>query len=911
MPVTQRFRNVTLGGAFVCVALVLGAMLSTSSAFGDSASRSYVVVVKDDVAHPANLAHRHEANRGAEVTHVYGVALKGYSAELTPGQVKAIEKDPNVRYVESDGVISPKGQAVGNQLKRVYANTSQLHIDENDVPADRVNADIAILDTGVYAHPDLNIVSRVVCVGGGGGCKPGQPNDDTAGHGTHVAGDAAAIDNGIGAVGTAPGARIWSVKVVNKMGHIGYDEVGMSLGGAVGQNTDLQDGNALMSDAIAGINYVTAHSSEIEVANMSFACATPEWGCARTALAEAIATSVNNGVVWVAAAGQEGQGVAANNFYKIRHYPALLSDVITVSAMADYDGLPGSLSNANACPHEKGEHDDRLMGDAIGLGEEDDFAPLGSNYGPEVDIAAPGSCVFSTWSPNVNFNSYDIPYKAEYGFMNGSSVASALVAGAAADIAAQYNPNDRAGVTQVRNILINSGNYNWEDLAPVGDGGAYISPDGVKEPLLDMRFGPPSVTTGGVENVTTSSAKLLGWLNPNGGTTNFYFQYGTTASYGASVPAPPGWSAGSGTSAFLASYDLSGLAPATTYHYRLVASNVLGTVTGADQTFTTAGLSGLPAPAAVISGGQPYVYYGLANGEMKQLRFNGTSWVGTNYGTSVAFVGTPSAVATSDGSRRVFYRGSDNALHEWWINGSNWSEAQWGADGAMGGDPSAVVAPDGTRYVYFRAADGSMRQWRIASATNWNESTYGATGALSGTPSAVAMADGSRRVFYRGTDNALHEWWINGPDWNLAQWGSTGVMASNPSAVVTTAGTRYVYFKGANGHMRQWRITSPTDWHEDEYGATIQMAGTPSAVAMADGSRRVFYRAADNSLHEWWISGANWSNAPWGSAEAMGGEPAAITGSATGRDAYYRARNGLINRWGLSGANYSLESSIG
>jgi hypothetical protein len=102
--------------------------------------------------------------------------------------------------------------------------------------------------------------------------------------------------------------------------------------------------------------------------------------------------------------------------------------------------------------------------------------------------------------------------------------------------------------------------------------------------------GPPAVATGGTSNLTPSSATLAGTVDPSGGATSYQFQYGTTAAYGASLPEA---SAGSVAEAEGVVAGLSGLAPGTAYHYRLVATNAAGTTYGADQTFTT--------PAAPVS----------------------------------------------------------------------------------------------------------------------------------------------------------------------------------------------------------------------------------------------------------------------------------------------------------------------
>jgi hypothetical protein len=96
---------------------------------------------------------------------------------------------------------------------------------------------------------------------------------------------------------------------------------------------------------------------------------------------------------------------------------------------------------------------------------------------------------------------------------------------------------------------------------------------------------PPAVSTDGAGAVTLESATLLGTVNPHGSpTTDVHFEYGQTTAYGTTAPVagPIGGATPSSVQA-----PVAGLAPATTYHFRLVASNAEGTTTGSDRTFTT------------------------------------------------------------------------------------------------------------------------------------------------------------------------------------------------------------------------------------------------------------------------------------------------------------------------------------
>jgi phosphodiesterase/alkaline phosphatase D-like protein len=113
--------------------------------------------------------------------------------------------------------------------------------------------------------------------------------------------------------------------------------------------------------------------------------------------------------------------------------------------------------------------------------------------------------------------------------------------------------------------------------------------------------GPPSVQTGSAQSIGPDAAVVTGALDTRGRSTSWWFQYGTSTSYGKSTPAR---SAGSAAGTQRPSTTLGGLAPATTYHYRLVAKSDAGTTTGADATFTTAGVTLTVATRQVVYGGR-------------------------------------------------------------------------------------------------------------------------------------------------------------------------------------------------------------------------------------------------------------------------------------------------------------------
>jgi len=430
---------VVLAVGVLLVTVVLG---STAALAGDTA-QSYIVVLRPGTQDVPGVAAALAGAHGGRVGFVYEDALRGFSMTMSPRAAAALARNPMVAYVEADAAVSIAAQTIPTGIQRIFADDNpNLYID--GVDDYRVDVDVAVIDTGVdFQHPDLNVAGGVNCTGSIFLAKCVAGGDDDHYHGTHVAGSIAALDNGVGVVGVAPGARIWAVKVLNSKGS-GYT-----------------------SWIVAGINWVAANASTIEVANMSL-------GGSGYSQAEydAIQGAVNKGVVFAVAAGNSDDN--ADDYS-----PSAFSNVLTVSALADFDGLAGGLGS----PTCRTDQDDTLA----------DF----SNWGPEVDVAAPGVCILST---------YPIE-KGTYGTISGTSMASPHAAGALALLASASNPSNATDVYNLYNQVKNAGNYTWTD-----DSG-----DGIQEPLLDVSntvtfapvlvevATPPPTTTTTTTTTTTST----------------------------------------------------------------------------------------------------------------------------------------------------------------------------------------------------------------------------------------------------------------------------------------------------------------------------------------------------------------------------------------------------------------------
>ena len=418
------------------------------------AAGRYIVLLRDDADVQA-VVGRQRARNGVEAIRSFDRAVRGFSAKLDRGQRAALLKDPSVVAVVPDEVVELQAQTTPNGVTRVGGKRSATAaIDGVD---QRVNADVAIVDTGVSRHSDLNVA-------GGYNCSSSTRSawQDGNGHGTHVAGTVAALDNSYGVVGIAPGARVWAVKILN------------------------DDGYGLLSWYVCGLDWIArqvdpndASRPLIESVNMSVA----KWGADDKAcgtasddiLHAAICRVVGKGITVVAAAANDSGSAT-------KRVPAAYNEVITVSALADSDGKAGGLGG-NSC-WSWGTYD-----------KDDTFADF-SNYGFDVDIMASGKCIWST-----------LPGE-RYGYSSGTSMAAPAVAGA---VALYKATRPTATPAEVKEALQYLGNLSWNTAT---------DPDSTHEKLLDVsRIGklgtftvssavvPPLSETGGTVTIPVTLAR--------------------------------------------------------------------------------------------------------------------------------------------------------------------------------------------------------------------------------------------------------------------------------------------------------------------------------------------------------------------------------------------------------------------
>ncbi|MDF1545366.1 MAG: S8 family peptidase [bacterium] len=304
----------------------------------------------------------------AALTAAGGSILKEYKhvpavyVSIPTSARNALERNPNVLYVEQEMMRDYIAQTLDWGVDRtdadyVWANSSYTGTAIN----------VGILDSGGdMDHPDLTWA-------GGYSATDSDPTywEDKVGHGTHVAGIISADNNDIGVVGVAPDCNVYAVQV----------------GGRRLSTLDIIEG----IDWVIATHYDADPNNDIHVINMSFG------GGGSDAEEAALISADNEGILCIAAAGNESGAVSA---------PANYACVMAIASSASGD-----------------------------------IFSYFSNYGPEIELIAPGSSIYSTYK------------RGRYATMSGTSMACPMVVGAAA---LAWSAHPTYTNTQMRDLLKNT-----------------------------------------------------------------------------------------------------------------------------------------------------------------------------------------------------------------------------------------------------------------------------------------------------------------------------------------------------------------------------------------------------------------------------------------------------------------------
>jgi hypothetical protein len=255
------------------------------------------------------------------------------------------------------------------------------------------------------------------------------------------------------------------------------------------------------------------------------------------------------------------------------------------------------------------------------------LAPPGVVTGAASSISATGA----TLNGSVDANGRPTTWYFEYGTSTSYGTKTAVKSASGANAAA---------VSAAIGGLQAGRTYHFR-LVATSDGGSTTGSD-----ATFRTSGPPSASTDAPSSITPTTAKLNGTVTPNGLSTTWYIEYGTTTSYGTKTSAK---SAGSGSSGVKESVSVTHLKTATTYHYRIVASNSAGTTRGADRAFSTS------LPPGVQTGAAQSVGVGTATltGSVDPRGRSTTWWF--EYGTTASYGSKTStqSAGSSSGAKSI------------------------------------------------------------------------------------------------------------------------------------------------------------------------------------------------------------------------------------------------------------------
>ena len=344
--------------------------------------------------------------------------------------------------------------------------------------------------------------------------------------------------------------------------------------------------------------------------------------------------------------------------------------------------------------------------------------------GPVSAVGPTSATVSGTVNPGGQSTSWYVEYGTSTSY--GSQSASASAGAGSANVA----------VSRALSGLASGTTYHYRVVATNG-AGTSRGADGIF-----TTSAAPAVVTGAATSVTPTSATLNGSVDPNGRATTWFFEYGTSTSYGTRTAAKD---AGSGGSAVAVSAAVANLARGRVYHYRLVATSDAGTSRGADQTFSTTGAPAVTTDAA-------------SSVTPTSARLNGTitpngqstSWY-FDYGTSTSYGARTAVKNAGSGTRATRVNASVTRLrtgvtYHYRLVATNASGTTVGRDRTFSTALQPVVRTDAARDATATTATltGSVDP-RTRATTWWFE--YGtSTGYGSQTPSRSAGSGSARAV---------------------------------------------------------------------------------------------------------------------------------------------------------------------
>lgn len=218
--------------------------------------------------------------------------INARSARIPAARIDALMKNPHVLSVHEDLIIQILGKPAKPPVTQPAETTPWgiTAIRADEVAANGAGIKVGILDTGIDgSHPDL--AGRVF--GGKNLINSTKSYKDDNGHGTHVAGTVAAVDNTIGVIGVGPEIQLYALKALNV------------------------NGSGYLSDIIEGLQWAVAN--DLDVVNMSLGTNNDS-----PVFKSAIRTAAEAGLIMVAAAGNDGNDV---------DYPAAYDGVMAVAAV--------------------------------------------------------------------------------------------------------------------------------------------------------------------------------------------------------------------------------------------------------------------------------------------------------------------------------------------------------------------------------------------------------------------------------------------------------------------------------------------------------------------------------------------------------------------------------------------------